>query len=394
MVVIIGAGISGLTCGAYLKKNGIDFTIYEKSSHPGGRVHTEANDGYLYDLGFQVFNPMYPEVKRLLSTWKLGLKRFNSGAKVFNGEKFVSIDDPRKSPGTIFKTLRPEIGTFRDRMKLYKLSKECKKMDIENLQSANQSTHDFLHGYGFSDEILDLFLFPFVRGIFLEKKLNTDASFFKFVFRMFNDGYATLPKGGMKSVPEHLEKMVGKKNIQYNYEVSKIKKDKIVFTNGAQVPADKIVLACDPEVTSEFLGQVNKVGKKSTNTYYFNSPKSFDKYLYLIPDSDKINHVAFLSDVQRKYSKSGTLVSVSSIGASSFKGATILDECKKYFGDDCKDWTFLKSFKISYALPAKFSYGSEGDQVKNIYFIGDYTQDPSVNGAMKSGRLLAEKLSR
>ncbi len=392
MIVIIGAGISGLTCGAYLKKRGIPFTIYEKSSHPGGRVHTLAQDGYLYDLGFQVFNPMYPEVKKLMNTWKLGLKKFKSGAKVFHGKSFVTIDDPRKSPSTIMKTLLPEVGTFKDRLKLYKLSRECNKLDIENLISANQSTHDFLHGYGFSDQILELFLFPFVRGIFLEKKLNTDANFFKFVYRMFNDGYATLPKGGMKTVAEHLESIVGKKNIQYNYEVSKLKKDKIVFSNGAQVPADKIVLACDPESTSGLLGQVNKIGKKSTNTYYFQTSRKFDKYLYLIPNNEKINHVAFLSDVQKKYSKSGTLVSVSSIGASSYKDSTILNECKKYFGDDCQDWRFLKSMKISYALPGKFHYGQEANTFNNIYFIGDYTQDPSINGAMKAGRVLAQSI--
>ena len=39
-VVIIGAGLTGLTMGLYLKKAGVNFLIIEKSAKTGGVIQT------------------------------------------------------------------------------------------------------------------------------------------------------------------------------------------------------------------------------------------------------------------------------------------------------------------------------------------------------------------
>ena len=56
MIVIIGAGISGLTCAKYLKDKGEDFVILEASESIGGRVKTDNIEGFKLDHGFQVFS--------------------------------------------------------------------------------------------------------------------------------------------------------------------------------------------------------------------------------------------------------------------------------------------------------------------------------------------------
>lgn len=50
-VVILGAGISGLAAGYYLKKAGVDYTIYEKEGRPGGLCRTENFQGIPFDYG-------------------------------------------------------------------------------------------------------------------------------------------------------------------------------------------------------------------------------------------------------------------------------------------------------------------------------------------------------
>ena len=40
-VVIIGSGLSGLSCAYYLKKNGINTAIYDQSNQIGGRIFSE-----------------------------------------------------------------------------------------------------------------------------------------------------------------------------------------------------------------------------------------------------------------------------------------------------------------------------------------------------------------
>jgi oxygen-dependent protoporphyrinogen oxidase len=50
-VIIIGAGISGLSCAWTLKKLGVDAAILEESSRPGGVMQTEKTKGYQIERG-------------------------------------------------------------------------------------------------------------------------------------------------------------------------------------------------------------------------------------------------------------------------------------------------------------------------------------------------------
>jgi protoporphyrinogen/coproporphyrinogen III oxidase len=59
-VLIIGAGISGLTCAYHLRELGIDAQIVESSSLPGGVIRTERCDGFLLELGPQSFSGTAP----------------------------------------------------------------------------------------------------------------------------------------------------------------------------------------------------------------------------------------------------------------------------------------------------------------------------------------------
>ena len=59
-VLIVGAGISGLTCAYHLRKSGIDAHIVEASPQPGGVVRSERRDGFLLELGPQSFSGTPP----------------------------------------------------------------------------------------------------------------------------------------------------------------------------------------------------------------------------------------------------------------------------------------------------------------------------------------------
>ena len=50
-VAIIGAGLTGLTTAFYLKKEGIDFRIFEKSEKPGGVIQTHRENGFTFESG-------------------------------------------------------------------------------------------------------------------------------------------------------------------------------------------------------------------------------------------------------------------------------------------------------------------------------------------------------
>jgi oxygen-dependent protoporphyrinogen oxidase len=64
-VVIIGAGISGLSCAWTLKQLGIEAVILESSSRPGGVIRTESIDGFLIEWGPNSFQPARAALKMI-----------------------------------------------------------------------------------------------------------------------------------------------------------------------------------------------------------------------------------------------------------------------------------------------------------------------------------------
>ncbi len=50
-VGIVGAGISGLSCGRELARAGFEVVLFEKSQTVGGRVETRSADGFVWDTG-------------------------------------------------------------------------------------------------------------------------------------------------------------------------------------------------------------------------------------------------------------------------------------------------------------------------------------------------------
>src|SRR5512142_534388 len=54
-VIVIGAGIGGLTAAIHLARRGLQVTVVEKNSHPGGRCDRLSRDGHHFDTGPTLF---------------------------------------------------------------------------------------------------------------------------------------------------------------------------------------------------------------------------------------------------------------------------------------------------------------------------------------------------
>ena len=97
-VIIVGAGLAGLSCARRLMKAGIPFVILDGAPRIGGRVKTDEVEGFLLDHGFQVLQTAYPEAQRILDYGRLELKPFAPGAIIRTENKFHVIADPRRRP--------------------------------------------------------------------------------------------------------------------------------------------------------------------------------------------------------------------------------------------------------------------------------------------------------
>ncbi|MDH3957254.1 MAG: FAD-dependent oxidoreductase, partial [Desulfobacteraceae bacterium] len=50
-IIVLGAGISGLSTAFWLNNDGFDLTVLEAKNEPGGSMETRRKDGFLIDYG-------------------------------------------------------------------------------------------------------------------------------------------------------------------------------------------------------------------------------------------------------------------------------------------------------------------------------------------------------
>lgn len=108
-VLIIGAGLAGLSCARLLQENDVHFQILEASDGVGGRIRTDHVDGFLLDRGFQVFLTAYPEAQRVLNYPLLDLKTFSHGALSWFAGRMNKLVDPWRTAGAWMETLQSDL---------------------------------------------------------------------------------------------------------------------------------------------------------------------------------------------------------------------------------------------------------------------------------------------
>jgi phytoene dehydrogenase-like protein len=404
-VIIVGGGVAGLTCAAYLQKKGIDFQIIEAADAVGGRVRTDLVEGFQLDRGFQILNTAYPEARRLLNYESLNLQSFGSGAVIRMGDSFMKMTNPFDEPSAIFSVLGSSVGSLADKLRIFRLIVEADSTDeYEVFDQPSISTLAFLKDKGFSDQIIHNFFRPFFGGVFLEDELATSSNFFQFVFKQFYTGQAALPNLGIEEIPKQIAAKISPQKIRLNTQVTAIEGNSVRLHTGETLNADAIVLALDLASAQRLLGQQSSQKKQfnKTTCTYFAAEKSplKDKMLVLNPNvSSVVHHVCVPSDVASGYAPAGkALVSVSSQNLTLVDGQELSHKIKKelrpWFGPQVDAWQWLKTYDIPEALPV-FEANQSLKPLKiseKLYQCGDATAYPSLNAAMLTGRQVAEAL--
>src|SRR3954471_10518475 len=97
-VLVVGAGLAGLACARRLTAAGVTVSVLEAAETVGGRVRTDVADGFRCDVGFQLINPAYPEVRRVLDVAALRLRPLPAGVVVATGSRRRLVTDPPPTP--------------------------------------------------------------------------------------------------------------------------------------------------------------------------------------------------------------------------------------------------------------------------------------------------------
>ena len=398
-IYIIGAGVSGLIAASVLEKNGLKSIIIEASDRVGGRVKTDIIHGYQLDRGFQVLLTNYEYAKKYLDYTKLELQKIKAGSLIYSQGRIETIGDPLRDIKFLAPTLLSLVGTFKDKFKIASLNLKLKNKTIEEIFSAKeQTTLDYLHKYGFSDKIINQFFIPFFSGIFLESKLSTSSRMFEFVFKMFGEGYAAIPKNGMEEIPLQLKRKLKDSIFKFNSKVISVNSNDIILENGKKLIYDYVIVTAEPnQIIPNLKGQ--KISWKSSQTLYFTSSvKSIKQPIIgLLAEKETLSNNVFIhTNLDTFIRKQRELISVTVVKEHKLTKTQLIEKVKAELEKHClmKDLSFLEMYDISKSLPviSNIQYSIAPSETKlndKIFLAGDNILNASLNASMISGEKAA-----
>ena len=408
-VLVIGAGLAGLTCAKVLAGRGTEVEIFEASDGVGGRVRTDEKDGFLPDRGFQVYFTSYPAARRHLDHAKLDLRAFDPGAVVLQGHDKSVLSDPLRDPKALVPSFLSDAATFADKLRVLKLTRTL----VDGSEAVGEVTGEdstslrYLQGLNFSEKIVDDFFRPFYGGIFLDRSLATSSRVLRFTFRMLATGKTAVPARGIGEIPKQLASYLPGDSIHLNSTVEELIKDgdRVVGVRIAsgEHEADAIVVATEAPVAGRLTGETVPEGSVGqTCIYYATDGRGLGdgkKILLNAEDGGFLNNVVEVSNIAPAYAPPGRgLVSAVALGVPDLPDEEVyrrgVADISRWYPE--ADLAPLAIYRIPYAqfdqppgvhrrLPANRT------ATPGLVLAGEYTEDSSINGSMLSGEKAAEE---
>ena len=263
-VVIIGAGLTGLTLAFYLKKAGLSIAVIEKADRTGGVIQSHFEEGFLFESGPNTGVLSYPEIVELFDELapEAELITADPEAKrrlIWKGTKWHAI------PSGPISAITTPLFTFGDKLRV--LGEPWRKPGTNPMENLSDFVKRRL-GKSFLDYVVD----PFVSGVYAG---NTDYLIPKYALpKLYNleQQYGSFIKGSMAKAKE-------KKN---NPRLQKATKEVFSAKNGLQqltdaltqhIGLENIYLKCDETSINPFENRYLSTTNQNGKTISFHSNK-------------------------------------------------------------------------------------------------------------------------
>ena len=424
-VVVVGAGMAGLTCAVEICRAGRDVLLLEASDGVGGRVRTHHHpEGFLVDQGFQVLLDGYPAVQRQIDLEELHPHRFDAGALIWTGHRLVPLADPWRHPRSLVRDVTSSLFSTSDKVRLAALAGRARLANWQTAADAagpdeeDEGAAMALWSAGFSREFVDRFARPFWGGILLDRGLATSAGPLRFTLKMFLQGSGILPACGMQAMPDYLAGRLPLGVIRVNRTVDGVHiedgRAAGVRVGGEVVPASAVVVATDPPTARRLTGiEAVPTEPVGCTTVYLtpsdghNVKPPLGKRLTLDGTGRlSVNHLAPLSNVAPSYAPPRKhLLAAILLGDAAADpdddavAQRARDDAAQMMGHSPGAWRPLTTVRVpfsQYAQPPGV-YGQLPDvttATPGLYLASEATVDSSYNGAITSGERAAAAVLR
>ncbi|MEY2966255.1 MAG: hypothetical protein RLY50_305 [Actinomycetota bacterium] len=399
-VVIVGAGLAGLTAARVLDAAGIDTVVLEASDGVGGRVRSDIVDGFTLDRGFQVLLTGYPEIHRHLDIDALDLRAFEPGAIMWRNGKGTVIGDPFRRPATTLSTALAPIGSVSDKTRVALLRARLRRSDPRSLlRGADIATRDALRERGFSRDAIERFFTPLFGGIQLDPHLSASSRMFDVIFRTLATGDSAVPARGMGQITAQLAESLRTVPVHLSTAVARVAPGEVRTERGETISARAVVVATEGPVASRLL-TLPAVGSRAAGCVWFDAPRAPIEGKYIVLDGTgggPVLNVAVMSNVAPDYAPPGRhLIAAALPGVAEGDIEHLArEQLRQWWGPHVDQWRHLRTDRIAHGQPAQDPPFSPKKPVwlgDGLFVAGDHRDTASIQGAMFSGRRCAESV--
>ena len=283
-VVVVGAGLAGLACAQRLCRAGVDVVIVEASNAVGGRVRTDVIDGFRCDRGFQLLNPAYPVLERVVDIASLDLRPFGAGVVVANDSARWALADPRRHPARLVSTLRAPLGSTVEKLRFARWAARSLQPVPTLLARADRTLAAEFDAAGITGSLRRGVVEPFLAGVLAEEDGSTSANFVALLIRSFVLGTPAVPSLGMGRLSEALAATLPVGTVRLNIPVTAVN-PRTVRTAEEEIVAAAVVVATDPSAAARLTGRSATPMKALTTFWYASAePPSHEPFLHLDAD--------------------------------------------------------------------------------------------------------------
>ncbi|GAB3070889.1 FAD-dependent oxidoreductase [Pedococcus soli] len=400
-VVVVGAGLAGLACAVSLEERGLDVLVLEAAEEVGGRVRTEVVDGHLCDVGFQLLNPAYPVVRRLVDVDALALQPFGAGVEVRHprgdGRSVTALlADPRREPRALPRTLASGLLTPRELTALARWAAPSLGPVRRLLDGPDASLAASLDSAGVHGPLRREVLEPFLAGVLGDDRGVTSATFVRLLLRSFLLGTPGLPGDGMRALPAQLAARL-RRPVRLGTRAT-LGAGTVVLTSDGEVPARAVVVATDVVAAAD-LGVVEVAPTNALRTWWFSTtdPAPTSRWLRVDGARGPIVNTAVVSDAAPSYAPPGRrLVQATTLGAAPDDVTLVRRELGRLWSTSAERWDLLVRNDVRAALPCvppplvvRRPVALGGGR----FVAGDHRDTSSIQGALVSGRRAARAVA-
>ncbi|WP_171171801.1 NAD(P)/FAD-dependent oxidoreductase [Streptomyces sp. I05A-00742] len=412
-VVIVGAGLAGLSAAHQLTNAGVTVTVLEAADRPGGRMTTDRIDGFRLDRSAQLLNTSFPDLLRTPGLGTLVLRPFLPGVLVHADGRNHRIGETRGTKRA-FTTARalataarsPRAGGL-DQARLGAALARLAALPLDRvLARPDRPTAATLATRGLPARTVEGFLRPLLASLLSDPDLTTSSRCADLVLRGFARGRLCLPAGGAGTVPALLAALLPPGTVRTGVRATSADITSVATAGHGDISCRSVIVATGARAAADLLPGLRLPGFHPVTVLHHTTTGTPPCDAALIVTGGRggpVAHTAVASEVDPDRAPAGrTLITSTVLGRAAGTPVAELDRAARaqlatVYGLAPADLELLTAHHDPDAVPAMPAPHDVRRPVRllsGLYVCGDHRDTSTVQGALFSGRRAAHALLR